>query len=74
MREKIPKRVRCASLGDFTRLSEIIGELLFLYGAETEALSEAESLAPIAGPVQESQRPWSALLDQIEAERQEVGA
>ena len=74
MDRKVPKHARRASQPDFTRLSEIFGELLFLHGAETEALSEAEQLGPIAGPVRELQRPWSRLLDQIEFERQSIGA
>ena len=75
MTGRLPKNTRPASsrVGDFTRLSRIISELLFLQEADFEALSEAERIGPLNGPVMVGQRPWSQFLDQIEIERQGVG-
>ena len=51
-------------------LSEILAELEFPRGLESDALLGAERYGPIRGNVRRLQREWSRAIDQIEASRQ----
>ena len=56
---------------ELEHIADILDDVFqWLTDLEREALAEAEKLGPIHGRVRSAQRPWSELLDKIEADRQ----
>ncbi len=67
-----PEYASRRSLGTWVHVGDAIEEVLDLLLAECEM--NAERIDGMRGPVSAAARPWSAAIDQIEAEREGAGA